>query len=87
MAHDEWEHEYHLTPLGWLEGNFYFQGTLEREIPIPRNRVITIVEENTSQSFYAELKTSWRHGWKSSEHTPEQIDGLLAEFGHRPPAV
>jgi hypothetical protein len=87
MTHDEWEHEYHLTPLGWVEGSFYFRGTLTRKIPTPRDRVITMVQENTSESSYADLKTSWRHGWKSSEHTHEQIGGLLAAFGHRPPAL
>ena len=85
MTRDEWEHEYHLTPLGWVEGNFYVRGSLTREIPIPHNRIMTIVQENASESLYAELQTSWRHGWKSSEHTREQISDLLKEFGHRPP--
>ena len=84
MRRNEWEHEYHLTPLGWVEGNFYIRGTLARKIPIPHNRVITLVQENTSESLYADLKTSWRQGWKSTEHTHEQIRNMLAAFGHRP---
>ena len=87
MTRDEWEYEYHLTPLGWVGGSFYFRGALTREIPVPRDRVITMVQENTSESVNAELKTSWRQGWKSSDYTHEQIDDLLAEFGHRPPAL
>jgi hypothetical protein len=87
MTRNEWEHEYHLTPIGWVEGNFYIRGTLAREAPAPHNRVMTLVQENTSESLYAGLKTSWRHGWKSSDYTPEQIGGLLAEFGYRPPAL
>lgn len=84
MTRDEWEHEYHLTPLGWVEGNFYVRGSLAREIPVPLNRIMTIVQENASDPLYEELKTSWRQGWKSPEHTREQISRLLNEFGHRP---
>lgn len=87
MTRDEWEHEYHLTPLGWVDGSFYFRGTLIRKRPAPCDRVLTMVQENTSESQYADLKTSWRRGWKSSGYTHEQIDGLLAEFGYRPPAL
>src|SRR5665213_2960920 len=87
MTRNEWEREYHLTPLGWVEGNFYFHGTLAREVPVPCNRVMTLVQENTTESLYTDLKTSWRHGWKSSDYTHEQIGGLLAEFGYRPPAL
>jgi hypothetical protein len=85
MAYDEWEHEYHLTPNGWTTGSFYFRGTLAKKVPIPIDRVITMIEENFNSSSSPALQRSWRLGWQSFGCSCEGIDLLLMEFGYRPP--
>jgi hypothetical protein len=82
MAFDEWEHEYHLTLSGWVPGSFYFRGTLARQLEIPADSVLTLVQENLNSSAQAGLKTTWRLDWKSPDR--EQIEHLLDKFGKRP---
>jgi hypothetical protein len=85
MAYDEWEHEYHLTPKGWATGSFYFRGTLARNVPIPIDRVLTMIQENFNTSSSPLIQTSWRQGWLSSGCSLEKIDRLFLKFGRRPP--
>jgi hypothetical protein len=85
MACDEWEHEYHLTRLGWISGNFFFRGTLAKQVLSPSDRVMTVVQENMYSSADGPVKTTWRCNWKSSDHTAEEINALLRQFGYRPP--
>jgi len=85
MAYDEWEHEYHLTPNGWLPGSLHFRGTLAKKVPVPIDRVMTMVQENLKSSSSPLLQTTWRPGWQSSGHSQEKIDHLLMRFGRRPP--
>lgn len=72
MAYEEWEHEYHLTPNGWATGSFYFRGTLAKKIPIPIDRVLTLVQENFNSSSNVALKRSWRDGWNGSGYSDEK---------------
>jgi hypothetical protein len=51
MAYDEWQHEYHLTPNGWATGSFYFRGTLARNVPIPIDRVLTMIPRIVSSKI------------------------------------
>ena len=84
MAYDEWEHEYHLTERGWVPGSFYFRGTLAKKVPIPLDRVLTMVQENFNSTLFVVPQTSWREGWKSG-CSQETIELLLVRYGHRPP--
>jgi hypothetical protein len=85
MAYDEWEHEYHLTPNGWVTGSFYFRGTLAKKVSVPIDRVLTMVQENFNSSSSAGLQTSWEQNWQSSGCSQEKIGLLLVKFGDRPP--
>jgi hypothetical protein len=85
MAYDEWENEYHLTPNGWIAGSFSFRGTLAKKVPIPIDRVLTMVQENFNSSSSPMFQTTWRHGWQSSGYSLEKIDLLLVRFGEEPP--
>jgi hypothetical protein len=86
MTRNEWEHEYHLTPEGWIRGNFYLRGTLTRNVPVPRNRVITMVQENTS-NLYA--RTSKQVGGTGGNPRTTRLSKLAAcllslDIGRRP---
>jgi len=85
MAYDEWEHEYHLTPNGWVTGSFSFRGTLAKKVPIPIDKVMTMVQENFNSTSCPLLQTSWRQGWLSCCCSLEKIDRLFLKFGYRPP--
>ena len=85
MTHEEWEHEYHLTPHGWITGSFYFRGTLAKQVPVPHDRLMTVTQENMYFSADAPVKTTWRCDWRSSDHTAEEINTILLQYGHRPP--
>lgn len=85
MAYEEWEQEHHLTPAGWVAGSFFFRGTLARKVPIPSDRVLTLVRECANRLESSGLQTTWRQDWKSSDQPPEAIDHLLGQFGQRPP--
>jgi hypothetical protein len=85
MAYVEWEHDYHLTARGWVTGNVYFKGTLAKNLPIPIDRVLTMVQENFNSSSSPLLQTSWRQGWLSSGCSLEKIERLFLKFGRRPP--
>jgi len=85
MAYDEWEHEYHLTSLGWISGKFFFRGILAKQVLAPSDRVMTVIQENMFSSTDGPLRTTWRCDWKSLDHTAEEINALLRQFGYRPP--
>jgi hypothetical protein len=87
MAYDAWEHEYHLTPNGWVTGSFYFRGTLARKVPVPIDRVLTIVQESFFSSSSPLPQISWRQAWIYSAYSLEKIDSLLIKFGEEPPAA
>jgi hypothetical protein len=85
MSYDHHEQEHHLTPTGWKSGTSYFYGGAEQEVKPPPDRVLTIVREVKQSSGWSPEDISWYEKWRSSEIIPEVIDGIILQFGNRPP--
>ena len=84
LMYDEWEQEFHLTPHGWIAGCFFFRGDLTKFVVLPSDRVLTLVREVLHRSETDGPTITWCYEWKCKDRTQEEIDQLLAEFGHRP---
>jgi hypothetical protein len=84
MAFVDWEQEYHLTPEGWVPGSSYVLGEVAAEVEPPDDRVLTMVEQSRLVAGPSGEVSTWRYDWKAPEIIPDDLDRLLAVFGHRP---
>jgi hypothetical protein len=85
MSYDHYEQEYHLTPTGWKSGTSYSYGNAEQEVKLPLDRVLTVVREVRQSSGWSPEDISWYEKWRSSEVSPGETNGLIKQFGNRPP--
>jgi hypothetical protein len=85
MSYDHYEQEYHLTRTGWKPGTSYFYGSTQQEEEPPLDRVLTVVKEVRQSSGWSPEDISWYEEWRSSEVSPGEINGLIKQFGNRPP--
>ena len=82
MSADRYEQEYHLTPAGWQKGTFFFYGKAQTVIPVPFDRMLTIVKEVEQASGWSPEEISWREDWRSANAAA--VDRLLKKFGDHP---
>lgn len=80
MAVDDLEHEYHLTPNGWVNGTTYFFGNTDKELPPPPDRVLTMVEKTYQSSRWSKEEISSRETWRAADVSAEQIAELMKKF-------
>ena len=77
--------EYHLTPSGWIPGTFYRDNGGRDEVPIPADRVLTMVfVDETVRTGAATFDSVCRDyvGWESDDKTA--IRRLQKKFGNKP---
>lgn len=75
--------EYHLTPRGWIEGTFIgdvFGG--KNEVPIPNDRVLTIICYDKLAYVHAKPTYSFKIVWESNNKN--SIKQLQAKWGEKP---
>ena len=84
MSVDRYKREYHLTPRGWAVGSFYFYGTATKTVPLPVDRLLTIVKEVEQSHAFSPEEVSWSEEWRSQDASPQKIGRLLKKFGVRP---
>jgi hypothetical protein len=80
MSQDRTEREYHLTPIGWMAGNFWVYGTLTEEKSAPSDRVETWIEEIDDPSGWASEIVTWKPVWVSPDVTNETRADLNQKF-------
>jgi len=84
MSADRYERAYHLTPSGWVIGDFAHYGTVNAETLAPPDRVFTSIEEAEQSCGFSPTEFSWREGWRSADVTPRRIALLRKKFGEYP---
>lgn len=77
-ASNEWW-EYHLTPDGWVEGDFQLDFGVPQRRHIPENRVLTICESQKMSSPFSPIETTWTEIFRSDDE--EVIKKLLELYG------
>jgi hypothetical protein len=82
MSVDRYDREYHLTPVGWQVGTFYYYGKAKTVVPPPPDRVLTMVKEVEQSSGWSPEEISWREDWRSTD--AKIVGALLKKFGERP---
>ena len=82
MPVDGYECEYHLTPSGWVEGTYSYEGLAKIWVPPPPGRVLTMLKEMTQASVYSREVVIWHELWRSKD--AERVSMLMRHFGYRP---
>lgn len=82
MSYDRYEREYHLTPSGWKVGTFSFYGKADKIVPVPSDRVLTLIKEVEQASGYSSEDISWRTAWQTDNK--EAVAVLIKQFGDKP---
>src|SRR5256885_1236776 len=63
MAYDRYEIEFHLTPTGWVTGTEFCQGTPERVVTVPADRVETWLLKAEQSSGWSREDREWQLTW------------------------
>jgi hypothetical protein len=75
IVHVEW----HLTPRGWVRGDWSANEPLESDVPPPADRVETwVTTETTYDMQFAKAQTEWSLTWVSSQHREVERSALRA---------
>ncbi len=62
--------EWHLTPRGWVRGNWSINKPLELKVPPPADRIETWVKIETTQGFqYTHAQKGWSLAWISPQYS------------------
>lgn len=71
--------EWHLTPRGWVRGNWSTNKPLEMKVPPPPDRIETWVRIEIAHEFrYAPTQKGWSLTWFSPEHSEAERRRLRA---------
>jgi hypothetical protein len=74
---------FHLTPLGWLDGDKHsWLGILYRK-PAPDDQVLSVVSRTNIGENGFRIQVI-REVWRSTDHA--RVIGLMARFGRVPPS-
>jgi len=83
MAVDKYSTDWHLTPNGWIEGEYRYFNTVREVIPPPPDRVLTMREEVTeSFALAGESKESYEV-WRAKHITDAELAELQKKHGYR----
>ena len=79
MATDHVCVEWHLTPRGWVQGNWSINKPLAPELTPPDDRVETWVKSQTTpNSDFSRTQIQWSLTWTSPEHSEADRQTLRA---------
>ncbi|MGC4096845.1 MAG: hypothetical protein QM706_06990 [Nitrospira sp.] len=75
IVHIEW----HLTPIGWVRGNWCINKPFESSVRPPADRIETWVKtETTDDRNFVQTKKEWSLRWVSSQYTEADRKALRA---------
>lgn len=73
--------EWHLTPRGWVNGDWSAQGTLTPRSNPPEDRVETWVKSEVCQAItFLPLKIDWSLVWASPQYSDIDRKALRADI-------
>jgi hypothetical protein len=79
MSKDIVHFEWHLTPRGWVRGDWSANEFLESNVPPPADRVETrMTTETTYDVQFAKAQREWTRTWASSQHSEHERTALRA---------
>jgi hypothetical protein len=79
MSKDIVHFEWHLTPRGWVRGNWSANEPLHVEVPAPADRVETwVTTETTYNMQFAKAQREWSLAWASPQHGDDERAALRA---------
>ena len=75
IVHVEW----HLTPRGWVRGDWSANEPLQSDVPPPADRVETwVTTETTYDMQFAKAQREWSLAWASPQHSDTERGALRA---------
>jgi hypothetical protein len=81
MSKDIVHFEWHLTPRGWVRGDWSANDPLESSVPPPADRVETwMTTETTYDMQFEKAKREWSLTWASSQHSEGERKALRASI-------
>jgi hypothetical protein len=88
MSVDNAERDYHLTPAGWMAGDFRLWGknhNNEPDAPIPSDRVLTLTHRTYQRDRFSQEERSVIVRWRG-EISDEDLFELRKQFSSPFPA-
>jgi hypothetical protein len=77
IVHFEW----HLTPRGWVRGDWSANEPLHSRVPPPADRVETwVTTEITYDMQFAQAERKWALAWASAQHSELERTALRASI-------
>ena len=77
IVHFQW----HLTPRGWVRGDWSANEPLEPRTPPPADRVETwVTTETTYDMQFANTQWEWSRAWASPQHSEEERTAMRANL-------
>ena len=77
IIHTEW----HLTPRGWVRGDWSANEPLESNVPPPADRIETwVTTETTYDMQFAKAQREWTRTWASSQHSEVERTAMRASI-------
>lgn len=81
MSKDIVHFEWHLTPRGWVRGDWSANEPLESNVPPPADRVETwVTTEITYDMQFAKAERKWSLAWASPQHSEVERTALRASI-------
>jgi hypothetical protein len=76
MSWDKVETLYHLTLTGWVAGEERYFGTVQKNPPMPENRIETWKCRETQASEWSRTYVDWTCEWVTDAVSREERDAL-----------